>query len=273
MDLWDEDEVDAAIPALPHQGRAENPPSASPRASTATTVKKRPTASTDQVGDEPDPVDTVAVPPKAAKMEHPKVKVNTPDGTLSLGTFFSGLDTPSIALAHLGVPCNLKFIVEKEADLRTLAKARFGAVKAYKDVTTCDYSTMADVQVLVGGPPCQSFSKAGKLKGMDDSRGKLIYSMVDFIEKKYWDASPEEPVLMIMENASTLLKRFREAYRSIRARLHAIGYSVRAETLNTCKHGLPLDSFPAPTVVTVVAFVLQLHSWAHSHATRARARR
>tara|TARA_B110000971_G_scaffold181477_1_gene188251 strand:- start:1928 stop:2929 length:1002 start_codon:yes stop_codon:yes gene_type:complete len=56
----------------------------------------------------------------------------------------------------------------------------------------------SDVDVLMGGVPCQSFSQAGKRQGMNDDRGKLIIhfiKMIDIIN----------PKVFLIENVKGLL--------------------------------------------------------------------
>jgi DNA (cytosine-5)-methyltransferase 1 len=42
------------------------------------------------------------------------------------------------------------------------------------------------VDVVAGGPPCQAFSVFGRRRGMEDSRGRVIF---DFCQESY----PEYP--------------------------------------------------------------------------------
>jgi len=56
----------------------------------------------------------------------------------------------------------------------------------------------ADVDVLVGGPPCQSFSIAGLRKGLDDPRGSLMLTF-GAIAKRY------RPKWVVFENVPGLL--------------------------------------------------------------------
>ena len=54
------------------------------------------------------------------------------------------------------------------------------------------------IDVLMGGVPCQSFSQAGKRKGIDDNRGKLILHFIKMI-------SILNPKVFIIENVQGLL--------------------------------------------------------------------
>lgn len=54
------------------------------------------------------------------------------------------------------------------------------------------------VDVLVGGPPCQSFSTAGRRKGIQDPRGTLLWDYLRFVEGL-------NPKFFLMENVRGLL--------------------------------------------------------------------
>jgi DNA (cytosine-5)-methyltransferase 1 len=51
--------------------------------------------------------------------------------------------------------------------------------------------------LIYGGPPCQSFSQAGKQKGFDDDRGKMIFEFLRFVETI-------QPAFFVMENVANL---------------------------------------------------------------------
>lgn len=55
-----------------------------------------------------------------------------------------------------------------------------------------------EVDVLVGGPPCQSFSTAGRRKGVEDPRGTLLWDYLRFVEVL-------NPKFFLMENVRGLL--------------------------------------------------------------------
>lgn len=55
-----------------------------------------------------------------------------------------------------------------------------------------------ELDVLVGGPPCQSFSTAGRRAGVQDLRGQLIWNFLDFVREL-------KPKIFLMENVRGLL--------------------------------------------------------------------
>lgn len=68
---------------------------------------------------------------------------------------------------------------------------------------TLDILTAADLQPLeaalvVGGPPCQSFSLAGKRMGLDDPRGRLVLEFLRVVREAL-------PVAFVMENVKGMV--------------------------------------------------------------------
>jgi len=65
------------------------------------------------------------------------------------------------------------------------------------DINLEEYIKM-NIDILMGGVPCQSFSQAGKRKGIDDDRGKLILQFIKMIDIL-------NPKIFIIENVKGLL--------------------------------------------------------------------
>lgn len=55
-----------------------------------------------------------------------------------------------------------------------------------------------DIDVLIGGPPCQTFSTAGRRRTVQDPRGELLWSFLDFV-------AAVRPRVFVMENVRGLL--------------------------------------------------------------------
>ena len=51
---------------------------------------------------------------------------------------------------------------------------------------------------IIGGPPCQSWSEAGTLKGIEDARGQLFYEYIRILKAA-------QPLFFVAENVSGML--------------------------------------------------------------------
>jgi DNA (cytosine-5)-methyltransferase 1 len=89
------------------------------------------------------------------------------------------------------------------------------------------------IDLIVGGPPCQGFSIAGKMNP-EDPRSSLIFSFCDVVEKI-------SPISFIMENVKALgtLSKFENIRSKLLTRLDKAGYSVTTVLLNAKDYGIP----------------------------------
>lgn len=88
---------------------------------------------------------------------------------------------------------------------------------------------------IIGGPPCQSWSEAGALKGIDDSRGKLFFDYIRILKEK-------QPKFFLAENVSGMLaSRHSEAVNNILKMFKECGYNVTLYLVNASDYGVPQD--------------------------------
>jgi DNA (cytosine-5)-methyltransferase 1 len=112
------------------------------------------------------------------------------------------------------------------------------------------------VDVVVGGPPCQGFSTAGKWL-TTDSRNNLVFSFVAAVERL-------RPRHVVMENVAALLwRRGRPFLDSIRNQLHSYGYSTDVALLHAEAYGVPQLR---RRMILVAALEGDLHWPAPTHA-------
>lgn len=84
--------------------------------------------------------------------------------------------------------------------------------------------------VLTGGFPCQPFSKSGKQKGMDETRGTLFWNIAKIIEKR-------KPKIVLLENVRNLAgPRHAHEWEVIIGTLRELGYRVSSVPLVVSPH-------------------------------------
>jgi DNA (cytosine-5)-methyltransferase 1 len=125
--------------------------------------------------------------------------------------------------------------------------------------------------ILVGGPPCQSFSSAGKRSGLNDSRGNLIFEYFRFVNAlkprafifenvgnlltatlthrpillrpgKHWNLARYSRETMAGEDENPNLEASElsgSAFKYLLDELHALNYSLTFGILNSADFGAP----------------------------------
>ncbi len=93
-----------------------------------------------------------------------------------------------------------------------------------------------DVDGLIGGPPCQSWSEAGALRGIEDHRGQLFFEYIRLL-------TALKPKFFVAENVSGILfDRHREAFSEILRKFRDLGYIVATpKVINANDFGVPQD--------------------------------
>ena len=156
---------------------------------------------------------------------------------IRLGTDFSGLETPAQALEGLRVPFRHVFATEIQSHLRHFIRKHFPVEeRVYKDVQKRSVHKMLPVDLYVAGPPCQPWSKAGKMMGLEDMKGRgvLLFSTLEYI-------SQHRPKVVVLENVATLARpKFKANLEALCQFLQEnLGYEVHWAKIDTLDHGLP----------------------------------
>lgn len=105
--------------------------------------------------------------------------------------------------------------------------------KDIRDVSSSDFPD--DIQGIIGGPPCQSWSEGGAKRGIKDARGKLFFEYIRILKDK-------QPLFFVAENVSGMLaQRNSEAVKSILSLFDEVGYDVNLKILNANDYDVPED--------------------------------
>ena len=101
------------------------------------------------------------------------------------------------------------------------------------DIRTVDEGKFpSNIDGIIVGPPCQSWSEAGSLKGINDSRGRLFYDYIRILRKV-------KPKFFLAENVSGMLaNRHSEAVKNIINLFEDSGYNVTVTLVNAKDYGV-----------------------------------
>lgn len=150
---------------------------------------------------------------------------------------FSGCGGMSLGFEMAGFTCKLAIDNWKDA-LTTYAYNRTDAKVLCDDLAALDPNkvkeeyNISNVDVIIGGPPCQGFSVAGK-RIVDDERNRLYKSFVNFVDCF-------RPKAFVMENVPNILSIGNGAVRdAIINDFERIGYKVCVRVLTASDYGVP----------------------------------
>jgi DNA (cytosine-5)-methyltransferase 1 len=104
-----------------------------------------------------------------------------------------------------------------------------------RDIRKIDLSEIPDCDGIIGGPPCQSWSEAGSLRGINDERGKLFYEFIRILKDK-------QPLFFVAENVSGMLADIHKtAVENIIKNFNEAGYNIYIKLLNALDYGIAQD--------------------------------
>ncbi|WP_438297388.1 DNA cytosine methyltransferase [Sporosarcina sp. FA15] len=125
-----------------------------------------------------------------------------------------------------------------KAALDTFSHNHEGSKTLYGDITEITREDIVnligdkEVDVIVGGPPCQGMSLAGP-RQFNDPRNKLYLSFIKSV-------SDFKPKIFVIENVPGLIGLFKGQIKdSIISELTELGYHVKFQMLNAAEYGVP----------------------------------
>ena len=103
----------------------------------------------------------------------------------------------------------------------------------YGDITKIDSSEMPDdIDLVIGGFPCQGFSVANTKRSMKDERNFLYKEMLRVIDDK-------KPKFFVAENVKGILSMKKgKVFEIIKKDFKKLGYNVDAKLLNAAEYGV-----------------------------------
>lgn len=99
-------------------------------------------------------------------------------------SLFDGGSCGQIALQKLGVKVKIYYASEIDKYAQIVSRANFPETVYLGDVRNIDGGGLLKVDLMIGGSPCQSFSFAGKMKGMSTKSNIQITTLDQYLKCK-----------------------------------------------------------------------------------------
>jgi DNA-cytosine methyltransferase len=104
-------------------------------------------------------------------------------------SLFDGISCGRVALERANINVESYYASEIDKNAIKVAKDNYPSTTHVGDVSNIHPPDLPEIDLLIGGSPCQSFSIAGKRSGFDDERGQLFWRYVrlkNVLKPKYF---------------------------------------------------------------------------------------
>ena len=153
---------------------------------------------------------------------------------MKICSFFTGAGGLDLGFKRAGF--NVVWANEYDKDIWKTIEANFpNTILDKRSIVDVLSDEVPDCDGIIGGPPCQSWSEAGRLRGIKDHRGQLFYEFIRILKDK-------QPKFFLAENVSGMLaKRHSEALKNIHKLFEDCGYKLSFKLLNAVDFGVAQD--------------------------------
>ncbi|MFZ6689297.1 DNA cytosine methyltransferase [Undibacterium sp. SXout11W] len=153
---------------------------------------------------------------------------------MKIASFFAGAGGLDLGFKKAGFEVIWANEYDKEI-WETYEKNHPETILCRKSITEVTSSEVPEVDGIIGGPPCQSWSEAGALRGIGDKRGQLFFDFIRILDEK-------KPKFFLAENVSgMLLPRHAKALDAIKQLFKECGYTLSFTLLNAKDFDVPQD--------------------------------
>ncbi|XWN35870.1 MAG: DNA cytosine methyltransferase [Balneola sp.] len=156
---------------------------------------------------------------------------------MKIVSFFSGAGGLDLGFEKAGF--NIIWANEYDKDIwETYEKNHPQTELDRRSLLDINLNEIPECDGIIGGPPCQSWSEAGALRGINDKRGQLFFNFINVLEEK-------NPKFFLAENVSgMLLPRHKKALSNIKKMFRNAGdhgYELSFQLLNSSDYKVPQD--------------------------------
>lgn len=98
-------------------------------------------------------------------------------------SLFDGIGTGRLALERAGIKIERYYASEIDEKAMQIANTNFPDIVQIGDAEKVNINDLEKIDLLIGGSPCQGFSRNGKHKNFNDPRSGLFLTFAEILEK------------------------------------------------------------------------------------------
>ena len=135
---------------------------------------------------------------------------------------FDGISTGHYCCNQAGILVDKYFSSEINPNAIKVSEKNYPDIIRLGDITQVSAKTLPKIDLIIGGSPCQGFSRGGKCLNFDDPRSKLFFEYVRIL-KEIKEVNPD--VKFLLEN----VEMNKEWVEVINEHLGVKGYSINSK--------------------------------------------
>lgn len=151
---------------------------------------------------------------------------------LTVLSLFDGIACGRVALERARIPVKRYIASEIEPNAIKVAMSNYPDIEQIGDVTKIDVNSLPEIDILIGGSPCQGFSVMGKQQNFEDPRSRLFWEYVKILKSTKPKYFLLENVKMKQEYSDIITEALGVEPRIINSRLVSGQNRVRAYWTN-----------------------------------------
>ena len=165
-----------------------------------------------------------------------------PNNNLKVASLFCGCGGSDLGMIggftfleknYAKLPFEIVYAIDSDKYAVDTYNKNFEHKAVCQDVMDVNFNDIPDVDIMIGGFPCQSFSTVNPTKDTNDARANLYKQIVRFLETKH-------PKYFICENVKGLLTLQKGGIiKKIIEEFKSVGYNVQYQLMKVVEFGVP----------------------------------
>ena len=165
-----------------------------------------------------------------------------PENKIRVASLFCGCGGSDLGLLggfkYLGknykrLPFEIVYAIDNDKYAVETYNANFKHPAVCEDITMVNFADVPEVDMMIGGFPCQSFSTVNPTKDTNDARANLYKEIVRFLQEK-------RPKYFICENVKGFLTLQKGAIiQKIVKEFSECGYNIQYKLIKAVEYGIP----------------------------------